>query len=488
MGLRVIALSCVILIVSGIVLLLDGQSVHAQPDSSPSPTMIERIEARVADNPEDASAWRLLGKLRRKQGDLTGARDALESSVRLDESSAAAHFDLAELHESLGEADTAVACYQNVMDIAPDSVYGERSEAALDRLAPEVQQALATLTDGEDGIGSVFDQDSETVQQAGYEISRFDSSEIIPDEDEVLPTEEIRNRLRFRLESGVVYNSNVTLTPINRELFPGSQDTAQFFLAPELEYRALDQGDWGGGPTFLGHFTFNEDSFSHLNLQSYQPGAFLERVFSGAPTILVSRLQYGFTHDEFDGSTIGNRHTIMASNAAVWNVDESVGPGDARDLTFSYFSVDHTDILDDGATPATTSRDGWTYRLGAAHTFAINQRFLRSIRIGADLEHADLSGDNFAYDGISTYADAELPLTDTLTLKAEGGWGYRDYSDFSGSPSRNENIWRAGTRLTKQLNDHWSVAGVFNYDRFDSKNELFNSDRFLTGLVVIFER
>ena len=468
--------------------------ILAQPDAPAASRMLKRIESRVSENPNDASAWRMLGKLRRKQGDIEGARTALESALQIDDSNTAAHFDLAELFASLGETQTATLHYQNVVTLAPDSNYGKDAEDWLRQYATspqpvfvdEIETELQPSTFVEE---SRFVEDSSgAIEQAGFEISRFDNSANVPDADEILPVEDTHNRLRLRLETGVVYNSNVTLTPINRELFPAAQDTAQFFLAPELEYRALDAGDWGAGPTFLGHFTFNEDSFSNLNLQSYQPGAFLERVFSGSPTVVVTRLQYGFTHDAFDGKTIGNRHSLMGSAAAVWDVSEPVEPNGARDLTFSYFSTDHTNILDDGVTPSVTSRDGWTYRLGAAHTFAINRRFLRHIRAGVDLEHADLTGDNFAYDGISTYIESEMPLTDTLTLKTEGGWGYRDYGDFTGTPSRNENIWRAGTRLTKKLNDHWSIAGTFNYDRFDSKNEQFNSDRFLTGIVAIFER
>ena len=466
--------------------------LSAQPNESSSSALQKRIESRIAENPEDASAWRMLGKIRHRDNDLAGAREALEAAIQLDPSIAASHFDLAELLMATGKSDQAALHYQQAIAIAPGSDYAEDARDVLAHLSTEpeadVKPALAEFTSGAGGSGLQTDESPPLIEQAGFEISRFDTSAVAPDADEILEDQVIPNRLRVRLESGVVYNSNVTLTPINRELFPAAQDTAQFFLAPELEYRALDAGEWGAGPTFLGHFTFNEDSFSNLNLQSYQPGAFLERVFAGSPTIFVTRLQYGFTHDAFDGKTIGNRHSVMASTAAVWDICKPVAENDARDLTFSYFSADHTDILDDGVMPSLTSRDGWTYRLGAAHTFAVNDRFLRSIRVGADLEHADLAGDNFAYDGISTYVDGILPLTDTLTLKVEGGWGYRDYSDFTASPSRNENIWRAGTRLTKQLNDHWSIAGVFNYDRFDSKNEQFNSDRFLAGLVAIFER
>ncbi|MBI1311208.1 tetratricopeptide repeat protein [bacterium] len=485
-----------------------GDVLLADESRNSGRTLRARIEARVAADADQASNWRLLGKLRRRDGDQHGARQALETAVQLDPENAAAHCDLAALLYEAGNTDDAISHCRLVLEFAPDSDYATAARRLLKTLSPADSSAhqpaadtvfpewptsgfetdtTAPPGDATPGLLNASNADFRLVEQAGYEISRYDNSALVPDADEVAPADRESRRLRARLETGTVYNSNVTLTPINRELFPGSKDTAQFFLAPELEYRVVDSDKWGAGPSFLGHFTFNESNFQNLNLQSVQPGAFLERVFAETPTIVVTRLQYGLTHDAFDGHTIGIRHTMMASAAAVWNATATVDPRAARTLTFGYFSTDHTSILNDGTQPQLSSRDGWTYRLGGAHTVGINQRFLRLVRVGIDLDHADLRGANYAYDAISTYVAAEVPLTETLLLVLEGGWGYRNYPDFVGSPSRNENIWRAGSRLTKKLSDHWSVGGVFNYDRFDSKNALFAADRFLTGLIAICE-
>lgn len=465
-----------------------------------------RIEERVAADPQNASNWRMMGKLRERDGDAAGARQAYQAALQIDPENAAAHMGLARLSVSSGSSVDVRSHCERVLQIAPDSDYAIEARRLLSQLAdsppasPEPGAGQAGFPEWPGSSASQHESHAEllnplypgmsetdSVQQAGYEIARFDNSGIIPDAEEVLEREE-PNRLRLRLESGAVYNSNVSLTPVNRELFPGSQDTAQFFLAPELEYRAVDGDEWGAGPSFLGHFTFNESSFENLNLQSYQPGAFLERVFAGSPTIVVTRLQYGLTHDEFDGQTIGNRHSVMASAAAVWDGASVTDAGQARTLTFGYLSADHTDIANDGLQPALSSRDGWTYRIGAAHTLGVNSRFLRSVRLGLDLDHADLAGDNFAYNGVSTYVAWEIPVVEKLQLDLEGGWGYRDYPDFGGSPSRNEHIWRAGARLIRQLDEHWSVGGVFNYDRFDSDNALFAAERYLAGVILVFER
>ena len=51
----------------------------------------------------------------------------------------------------------------------------------------------------------------------------------------------------------------------------------------------------------------------------------------------------------------------------------------------------------------------------------------------------------------------------------------------------NENIWRGGAELRKSFGDHLSTAMVFNYVRFDSKNPLFEAERFLAGVVTTIE-
>ena len=76
---------------------------------------------------------------------------------------------------------------------------------------------------------------------------------------------------------------------------------------------------------------------------------------------------------------------------------------------------------------------------------------------------------------------------ETVQLTVRGGWGYRDYRRFEFDPSRNENVWQAGTELRKRFNEHVSVAAVFDYDYFDSKNALFAAERYVGGIVVRFE-
>jgi hypothetical protein len=192
----------------------------------------------------------------------------------------------------------------------------------------------------------------------------------------------------------------------------------------------------------------------------------------------VPRIQYTYTLDQFQGNTFATRHALTAILTSYWNTG---------DTSLVYWSIDNTDFRDDGVAPALTSRDGLTNTLGVSHTQLIGRRYLQSLTGGVDVQFADAEGDNFAYNGVGLYAAAEVPIVDRLSLILEGGWGYRDYPRASLTPSRNENVWRGGVRLLHRINEYWSVAGVFNYDLFDSENPLFQAERVVGGVVTAFE-
>lgn len=443
------ALCVLLLLISGH---LTSADAHADDTSIGA-----RLQKRVQQLPSDANSWRLLGRWQLRNGDAAAARTSLLQAIDLNPELVAAHFDLATALQQLGHTAEATEHFATVIRLAPDCDYATQAEAKL-------LEADATAIS--------------PVQQAGYEIRRFDGSEHLSDVPET-PQEAVAPKLwHFRMEIGSVFNSNPALAPISRGLTPTTPESFQAVVTPELELRLFEHPKLTLGTMMRGSFTHNEGNVRSLNLQSYQPGLFAEKVFLQPDAVLVSRVEYSFSHDEFDTKTLGNRHTVFASLARV----KPTGS-----MTFGYLSTDHSNFSNDGISPQITSQDGWTWATGASQKFAIDRHWLRSFRVGADVTYADLAGADFRFAGVSLFVDAEIPLTETITLKPEGGWGYRDYFDFTGSPSRNENIWRGGVRLEKRINDLLTIAGVFNYEKFATRNALFAADRYTTGLLAIFE-
>jgi tetratricopeptide (TPR) repeat protein len=429
-----------------------------------APSMRQRLEARVRQSPDDAVGWRLLAQVRHRDGDGGGALEAAEIAVELDPKSAAAKHDLGRYHLESGASHEASRCFRDVLRLAPESEY-----------AVEALDALRELGDSDDEF-----------QTTTFEIRRFDRTDLVP---ELAPPEErfdaplaapaeLPRSLDFRVEAGVLFNSNVTLAPTSRELSPdGNTKSFQTFVSPELEYSLWNTETWRAGPTFQAYGNLNESHLSDMDLISFRPGLFAERLISLQRAILIPRVEYSYTHDSFGGDLFAQRHAGVVSSAVIWpSLNESN----------IYWVSDYTDYAFDGDDPSVTSRDGWTNTLGVSHRIMLDNPLLQSVSAGVEGQHAETTGANFRYDSIGLFVDAEMALTTNLSLIANAGWAYRNYPDAVIDPSRNENVWSLGARLQYAVTPHWSFAGVASYDRFDSRNELFNSDRLILGFTTTY--
>lgn len=418
-------------------------------------TIADLLEGRVRDHPEDSAGWRMLGQYRFQQGDYAGASQALERAVALEPDRAAAHFDLGRALLALGLTQEAAVHLRQVMSFAPDSSYAAEARALAKDLPPSPEDA--------------------GVIPASFEVNRFErpTAGVAP-----APPPPPPRLLNFRLDSGAIYNSNVQLAPISRELFPQNRAGFQGFLAPHLEYGVPLGDSWRAGPLWHGYFNVNQGSLSPFNLQHYQPGVFVERLLAGETVTLASRLQYDFSYDAFGGDPFGTRHALTPSLAFRWN-------GNQESVLF--WTVDYTRFTDEGTFPPNTSRNGWTNTVGFSHVLRPEVEWVRLLRAGVEGQLADLSGSDFSYRGIYFFGEVQFPFFMESLLGLQLGAGYRDFFESTMSPSRNESIWRAGVELRKNFNEHWSAATIFSYDRFDSRNPIFNADRSIAGLLVTFQ-
>jgi tetratricopeptide (TPR) repeat protein len=415
------------------------------------------IRKRVEEDPKDAVSWRLLARTRIEEGDWEGAMAALEQALVLDDRSAAIYFDYGCAAEHLGRGEVAAAAFNNAIFLAPESEYAFDAEAHL--------QQMETA----DGI-----------QQASYDIRSFDGSDLIP---LILPRQRAdesywEDRLNVRVDLSAQYNSNVSLAPSSREINADRKASAQGSSSFSVLYAAIDTGGLRIGPTFDSDFTLNERNVDQYDLQSYRPGLFADGKWRAGGILLKPRIAYTFDYDMFGGDTFGNKHSLALSNGAVWTPHQ---------ISTLYYAFDHNNLVNDGATPGLTSQDGDSNTVGIVHDAISSDWFWRSFRLGADFQNADTRGDNFRYLAGSTYTQTVFALTPTLNLKLRGGYAYREYPDFQGSPSRNTHIFRAGVELRKFFDYGISMAAFSHYDHFASKNSQYDRTRFLSGVVTTWE-
>ena len=285
------------------------------------------LQRKLAENPHDASAWRLLAKYYRRQGDDQQALDALEKSIGFDSKNAVTHFDLAELHADRRNFLQAEQHFHRVIELSPESDYARQSRSFL---------GLKEEPSG-----------STEIQPVGFEVSSLRGSQTPfqrsnPFDERIRRANSPTDDYFVFVETGVLYNSNVALSPISRELAPQDSASAQFFVAPSLEWTAIRNGNVSAGLKMDGNFNLNDANFREFNLQSYRPGWFVEKSIELEQFQLIPRFDYDFTHDEFQGETFGNRHELTISSTLLWNEGDS---------SYLYWTLDNTKFSSQGSVP-----------------------------------------------------------------------------------------------------------------------------------------
>lgn len=458
-----------ILLLTAIAVVLWGNPPLAKASDDIESYLLKRIQ----ENPQHSDSWRLLGDYYHRQQRDDEANEAFKKSLELDPDNAATHFNWGQLLEAQGDSRAARDHFQRVYQVAPESEYAEslRKMGHLESIKTSRQTPFET---------ALYEiENSDKILQAGYEIQTFDASEDFKrrlrelDRDVAVP----HKKFRLFLETGVLWNSNVTLTPISRQLFDADAAGAQGFFNPEIEWRAWDSGQRRGGPLLRGFFTKNEQNLSQFDLASFQPGVFFEQDLFHNDQTHVARFDYVYAVDLLDGDRFGDRHSATASVV-------SVLPD--LDAIYSYLTLSYSQFDAPVATPEVNSLDGPAFLVGFSRFFRTDYPHLPTWSLGTDFEYVNTEGDDFRYFGAKIHGDATLQLADRLQWIPSGNVGFRNYPDFTGSPSRDELTYRLGSRLRYRFTEAWSVSLVANYDRFDSRHPDFNADRIECGIVTTF--
>jgi len=208
---------------------------------------------------------------------------------------------------------------------------------------------------------------------------------------------------------------------------------------------------------------------------SFQPGWFYEHDRAVGDSHWIGRLDYVYATDRLDGNRIGDRHSGTMSLIII---------RPDLDVIYSYITTSYTDFVDDGLIATETSLDGPSVTGGVARFFQTNHRWIPTYTLGVDLESAATRGSDFRYRGLTTHGSMTFQWSERWRLISTTGIGYRDYFAFTGTPDRDEWTSRIHLRLKYQINPIADLSLVAGYDRFASKNELFDAQRTQAGLVM----
>ena len=483
-----------------------GHSVAAQGDrkefAQRDDAMVAAIFKKLDEDPKHSDSWRLLGKILAKENKNDGALEALQRAVELMPENAAAHYDLGNLQSKLGKSGESQQHFQKVYDLAPGSVYARRIlESGFEPTLPDnnsLRNSPPSANQQEfvgvnEFIAVAADETIGDVQKASFEIQTFDGSDDLDrriqqldsnsqidlqtNQPSAVGNQDIDKRWRLFGETGVLYNTNVALTPISRQLASNAESSAQWVANADLEWSAWKNDRWRAGPIARGNFTTNESQVSQLNLASFQVGSFFERELAIAGAPWISRLEYQFSIDQFGGETFGDRHSLTGSLTKI---------NSTKNITYLYAILSSTEFRDDGGTPEVTSLDGNSYTIGVSRFFLTSSSRLPTWNMGLDYELADTEGQDFRYYSLRAHGQTTMTLANKLSLISSGALGFRTFPDFTGSVDRDEFTWRLGAKLKYQFNNRADISLTTNYDRFASDNDDFDLDRFTSGIITSF--
>lgn len=450
-------------------------STGCAQENDPDP-MMQLLQRMVEEDPGRSDSWRLIGRIHRKNDRLPEARDSFLEALRTQPDNVAAHFDLGDLLEEAGEFAEASQHFDQVMSLAPHSSYADKLVDRGIRQAPPGEPPLNDMDSAD------WDQEAGTntdVTPVGFEVQTFDGADDLSRRLLQLEAEApiVPNRTRAYVELGTMYNTNVSLTPISRELTGGESASAQLFLSPDVEWIALRRESWRAGTLGRGYFSFNESNFQSLNLSSFQPGVFAERDFEIGSNQIIGRLDYVYSIDFLDSESFGNRHAVTASVTTI--LPQS-------DVIYGYVTTSMSDFANDGINPNVDSLDGVSVTTGISRFFQTDLRLLPRWSLGLDLEHADTTGADFRYNAVTLHGDATVRVLEKVSFIPTAGIGYREYGDFTGPVNRDELTGRIGAKLKWQVREKLSISTVVGYDRFASDNDQFDTQRTQAGLVFTF--
>lgn len=456
--------------------------------------LLHMLQQRVKRSPTHSDSWRLVGKYYADRGNLDAAKAPLERAIELDPNNAAAHFCLGEVLLAQNQSEIAAEHFKACISIAPESEYAQSIftrqllPAHPDPIHPTVPADTNTALDPKAGnpfsaailrtpADNSATDDSVDVQRARYQIESFDGSDDLErrfDQLEADATPDEKN-IRLLCEFGLLYNSNVSLTPISRELFDVDAESFQAIFNPEVEWIAARGESTRIGPLMRSYSTLNESDQQQFNLMSFQPGWFYEHDRDVGNSQWIGRFDYVYAADLLDGNRIGDRHSGTLSLIII---------RPDLDVIYSYITTSYTDFVDDGLIATETSLDGPSISGGISRFFQTTKSWIPTYTLGVDLESAATRGSDFRYRALTTHGSMTFQLSDRWRLIPTTGIGYRDYFAFTGSPNRDELTSRIHLRLKYQINTITNLSLVSGHDRFASKNQLFDAQRTQAGLVM----
>lgn len=370
------------------------------------PGALRGFEALLAKNPDDPLILRYIGIAHDRMENYQAARDAYRRSLELEPDSVATRYFLAVTEYKLGDNEAARKDFQTVTDLAPASDYGRSAEEFL----AAIGDAPAPAT----------------------------------------------NRLSGFLQLGYMADNNVNAGPAGSNYSNGA-----FSEYVSVGYALVKKPALKVNLKGSSYFTQYPDPVANdYDLMQASLGLDLSYTTALGGVPVMPGLGYNFSRTWLQGEGYGGTHAVSASLG--------FGLGSNAMGTAKY-SLSYADFDDDGAFPATTSRDALSQSAGLSSNIFFAGR-KAALTLGYDYGWTDADGGNATTRSHSGSAGLWGRLPWEVDGQLSYGMARTDYPDYLGPLPRESTTRTVNLSLARNITDSLKASFAVSNVVEDSPN------------------
>ena len=285
------------------------------------------------------------------------------------------------------------------------------------------------------------------------------------------------------IASGYEYDSNVTLAPNDKALRGTDDESAgRYYLALGGKYKWFQRGRFDSHAGYRLYRSFHDDSLNEFNY-TFQEFFLINEYRS---MIFNREVKWGLRDSIPLGFLAGN--LFSWGNELTFYVNGRVTKNTFTELFHRY---SHIEFGPDGAIPNLTARDGEYNSTGIHHRFYFSN-LTRYVFVGYEFQTAATQGNNFDRVGHFFQVGLNTPITKKLVFNVTGSFVTADYPHYSAEIApieplaRRDHDWVLFTSLTYNLTRNWSLQGFYRYGNSNNRNDIFQHDRQIGGVELLF--
>ncbi len=406
---------------------------------------IAAADAILQQNPKDVTALRVKAISLIEKDQLAPAIKLLRQALRIDPTSVACRYYLAEALGRNGDIGESVTLLDEVKQSAPNSEYARRADVILPELRPMLTQ-----------------------------ISPFYDTSLGSELVEVQTAAQKRLNLQFRM--ALEYDDNVAARADNA-VPPGPEGSGRALFGWAVDFLPLHQQLDGAplsiGLTYDGYLSWHErQALQDFDVNQHIIGTYLDR--QGKIDTLPYRVrlsghwEYTEVGHEFFNNSVGFS-TLFDLQWKPWAV------------TSVHYGLDHRDFSDGNFVPGLFSRDGIYQNAGIDQYFYLfNNRLI--LGLGYTFRWADTTGVQFETDTHTLDLSAQVSLPWKVTWRGAVSFTSEDYTQFTPTPQRLDNAWTFSTSLSRPICKNLSMELSYNYTLANSSIAFAEYERHILGL------